>query len=97
MSKELREELEQIVTRNGNSGRIPELLEAELDQLVNLITTRETEARLNELEILSTDKHLGWFINLPQESNTDTAIKFSELLHETFAKRKSELDSLRKG
>jgi hypothetical protein len=43
-SKELREELEQIVTRNGNSGRTPELLEAELDQLVNLITTRETEA-----------------------------------------------------
>ena len=44
MSKELREELEKIVTRNGNSGRIPQLLEAELDLLVNLITTRETAA-----------------------------------------------------
>lgn len=46
----LRNQLRNIVTRNGKSGRIPEILEAELDDLVALIKQYGTESRLEELE-----------------------------------------------
>jgi hypothetical protein len=45
---ELREKLRKVVTRNGKSGRIPELLEVELDDLEALfdqeLVKREREA-----------------------------------------------------
>lgn len=42
---ELRQQLKNIVTRDGKSGRIPELLEDELDKLEDLIRTREQRIR----------------------------------------------------
>ena len=52
--KELREQLRAIVTRNGKSVRIPELLEKELDNLMQFITADRKhvalEARLNEVQ-----------------------------------------------
>lgn len=43
-----REKLRRIVTRNGMSGRIPELLEAELDALEVLIQDEILKARKDE-------------------------------------------------
>lgn len=39
-----RQQLRNIVTRNGKSGRIPEILESELDELEAYVTTRVKEA-----------------------------------------------------
>jgi hypothetical protein len=48
----LRDELRDIVTRKGKSGRIPELLEAELDDLQRLVNTKIIEAHNAALEQL---------------------------------------------
>lgn len=65
--KELRESLRQIVTRNGKSHRIPELLEQELDDLVALIHKDRREAelkgRMNECHYVR--KYLHFDANQP--------------------------------
>lgn len=47
-NKELREELRDIVTRKGMSGRIPEILELELDDLETLIQRERYKAQIEE-------------------------------------------------
>lgn len=49
----LRGQLRKIVTRNGNSVRIPEILEAELDDLVALYRAQ------------SKKDEIGWQVELP--------------------------------
>lgn len=48
VDRELREQLRLIVTRNGKTVRIPEILEAELDDLEALIAQKQREARLTD-------------------------------------------------
>jgi len=55
-TQDIREQLRAIVTRNGKSGRIPELLEDELDKLVALIDSQILQAR-NEIQ-LDIAKHI---------------------------------------
>jgi hypothetical protein len=50
-TQDIREQLRAIVTRNGKSGRIPELLEDELNKLVALIDFQILQARIDELEL----------------------------------------------
>ena len=70
LSTELRNELRNIVTRNGNTGRIPELLEDELDKLEALITKRETLARIDELTKM--DGKLGVFYSQYEKFKNDS-------------------------
>lgn len=56
---ELRDKLRIIVTRNGKSGRIPELLEDELDKLEALIQQETVIARLAERNQVALDNYRG--------------------------------------
>lgn len=51
-NEEIRQELRNIVTRNGKSGRIPEILEQELDALVEFYDHHISKAVREELEIV---------------------------------------------
>lgn len=56
---ELREHLRQIVTRNGKTGRIPELLEDELDKLQELIESHVAQ-QVKEARIDAVRKFIGY-------------------------------------
>jgi len=59
-NKSLREKLRNIVTRNGKTGRIPELLEAELDRLEALILSKQKEVETELLYNLDEIDNKPW-------------------------------------
>lgn len=56
---QVREALKDIVTRKGTAGRIPEMLELELDQLEALFTKEQNKLLDSLLEKAITDKRTG--------------------------------------
>lgn len=77
-----REKLRRIVTRNGMSGRIPELLEAELDALEVLIQDETLKARISEAQSwrcdqnrIHVDKHILKLESQLNQPNTNKETK----------------------
>lgn len=68
--KELRERLRAIVTRNGKTGRIPEVLEAELDDLLQLFTEYGRAERVDEARFIDAN-----IIGSPRKATTNEKLK----------------------
>lgn len=75
-NKEIREELRRIVTRNGKSGRIPEILEAELDDLLAWHTKQTAEEVRKAINRLADSEQQNLYMIsklglLPHQSNKE--------------------------